>query len=257
MQFLIWLNDTFSQARSQLLLTTTLLDVEGANSLLLQDEAQRAYSHPPLVSKRAALQAQGLPTAFVPRSQPPDVSSQALLARHQGSTRMCPRCTHCGILGHTQDKCYHGYPSGHKYYRKGNTHGQPSTSSTVVATSQTTAAPKDSLTSLQQLLHLLREVNQPRANLAGESIALYSALCLPHEWVIENGATDHVSFTPSGFHTSPSPPSYSSTIFYLMVTLFPSMELVLFMLLSPILCLMYCWYFLLSLTLCQYQNLDF
>lgn len=44
MQLLMGINDTFSQPRSQLLLTITLPDVEGAYSLLLQDEAQRAYS---------------------------------------------------------------------------------------------------------------------------------------------------------------------------------------------------------------------
>ena len=58
MQFLMGLNDTFSQPRSQLLLTTSLPDVAHAYSFLLQDEAQKAHTHPPLTSERAALQTQ-------------------------------------------------------------------------------------------------------------------------------------------------------------------------------------------------------
>nr|GMD93397.1 putative late blight resistance protein homolog R1B-16 isoform X1 [Ipomoea batatas] len=37
-----------------------------------------------------------------------------------GNNRSKPRCTHCGILGHTQQVCYklYGYPPGHKYFKK-------------------------------------------------------------------------------------------------------------------------------------------
>lgn len=58
MQFLMGLNDTFSQPQSQLLLTTSLPDVAHAYSLLLQDEAQKAHTHPPMTSEREALQTQ-------------------------------------------------------------------------------------------------------------------------------------------------------------------------------------------------------
>ena len=55
MQFLMGLNDTYSQPRSQLLLTSNLPDLSGAYSLLLQDEAQRSHTHPPVSTDCAAL----------------------------------------------------------------------------------------------------------------------------------------------------------------------------------------------------------
>nr|GLL41806.1 uncharacterized protein LOC109158736 [Ipomoea trifida] len=104
-------------------------------------------------------------------------------------TRSRPKCTHCGLLGHTQQVCYklHRYPPGHKYNKKGNTNGIPSS----------TPKPPPPITgsissdSIQQLLHLLREVKEPKANLAGMSLTLSSIFNASTEWVIDTGATDH------------------------------------------------------------------
>lgn len=175
MQFLMGLDDTYIQPRSQLLLTSNLPDLSGAYSLLLQDEAQRSHTHPPVSTDRAALQSNvnDINASFN--------TSQALMA-HPMSIRNRPRCKHCGNLGHTEDKCYklHGYPPGHRHYRKGNTHR----ASSSLSSSNPPKDSKDVLSnnqSLQQLLRLLQEVNQPKANLAGEFFALNSSLCKPNE----------------------------------------------------------------------------
>ncbi|KAI4338330.1 hypothetical protein L6164_016670 [Bauhinia variegata] len=80
-------------ALAKLLLTTSLPDVAHAYSLLLQDEAQRAHTNPPLVSEKTSLQTQTTPVSS-------EIATQALLAKPAPS-RNRPRCAHCGILGHT------------------------------------------------------------------------------------------------------------------------------------------------------------
>ncbi|XP_019189555.1 PREDICTED: uncharacterized protein LOC109183982 [Ipomoea nil] len=177
MQFLMGLRDTFAQPRSQLLLNGKLLTVKNAYSLLLQDESQRvqseSYGHP---VDHSALQA-----AWIDIDTPAPLQShissmpQFTAAANQSSTnrmhassspsrpgnnRARPQCAHCGTLGHTQQVCYklHGYPPGHKFYKKENTNSQPMTAQS------TSPIPSESL---QQLIRLLQEVKEPKANLVG------------------------------------------------------------------------------------------
>ena len=132
---------------------------------------------------------------------------------HPMSIRNSPRCNHCGNLGHTEDKCFklHAYPPAHRHYRKGNTHR----ASSSLSSSNPPEDSKDVLSnneSLQQLLRLLPEVNQPKANLAGEFLALNSSVCKPNEWVIDTGATDHVTYNPHLFSSPPIAFDNPSTI---------------------------------------------
>lgn len=189
MQFLMGLHELFQQTRSQLLLTSTLPTVSQAYSLLLQDGAQRQHQTLPSVQEHTTLQT----STLIPTSKydPVAAASQTHMPR-PGLSRNRPKCTHCGIIGHTQDVCYklHGYPPGHKFYKKGNTHASPSTVAPPKPSGTTNPLTSESL---KQLLSLLQEVNQPNANLSGKSLVLYSSLCSPQEWVIYTGATDHIS----------------------------------------------------------------
>jgi hypothetical protein len=67
-----------------------------------------------------------------------------------------PMCTHCGLLGHTIEKCYklHGYPPGYKF-TKGK---QISSANQVSECSMSQPQPQLPITSdqCQQLLALLR-----------------------------------------------------------------------------------------------------
>uniref|UniRef100_A0A2N9HIV2 Reverse transcriptase Ty1/copia-type domain-containing protein n=1 Tax=Fagus sylvatica TaxID=28930 RepID=A0A2N9HIV2_FAGSY len=92
MQFLMGLNDSFTHVRAQILMTDPL----------------------PTITK-----------AF------------ALVEKHQGITMVergqfikkeRPLCSHCGITGHTVDKCYklHGYPPGYKFKNKMHSANQTS-----------------------------------------------------------------------------------------------------------------------------------
>nr|XP_023874308.1 uncharacterized protein LOC111986850 [Quercus suber] len=103
MQLLMGLNDSFSHIRGQILLMDPIPSVHKVYSLLIQDEKQRSIR-------------QG-------SSNGPFVESTALAAKaiiHSSKTfkkgKERPICSHCGLLGHTVEKCYkiHGYPPGYK-----------------------------------------------------------------------------------------------------------------------------------------------
>nr|GMC58077.1 Retrovirus-related Pol polyprotein from transposon TNT 1-94 [Ipomoea batatas] len=214
MQFLMGLRDTFAQPRSQLLLNVNLPTVKNAYSLLLQDESQRVQSeghehpvdHSALQAARIGIDAPApLQSHISSMPQFTAAANQSSTNRaHASSSTSRPsnhrprlRCAHCGILGHTQQVCYklHGYPPGHKFYKKGNTNSQP------ITAQSTSPIPSESL---QQLIRLLQEVKEPKANLVGKSLALTSIFNISNEWVIDTGATDHIDegglrgFGPSG-----------------------------------------------------------
>nr|GMC61295.1 Retrovirus-related Pol polyprotein from transposon RE1 [Ipomoea batatas] len=197
-QFFMGLRETYSQARSQLLLNSVLPTVKGAYALLLQDEKQRTLDHLGTSTDVAALQATTqnsnmsanfqhdfhnltgtsftppMPNNFQTPVIPQQATTQFASQQHPfhmlpnnshanvatqprfGNNRSKPRCTHCGILAHTQQVCYklHGYPPGHKYFKKGNTAGNPPT----VPPSPSNSSEPITTETIQQLLRLLRVV---------------------------------------------------------------------------------------------------
>ena len=104
MQFLMGFNDSFSHVRGQILLLDPIPSVEKVFSLLIQDEKQRSVG-------------QGSDNG-------PFVESTALAVKgtsigsknNKGKGKERPICSHCGLQGHTVEKCYklHGYPPGYK-----------------------------------------------------------------------------------------------------------------------------------------------
>jgi hypothetical protein len=114
-QFLMGLNDTFSHIRGQILLIDPLPQINKVFALVLQEERQReasasvgyfAHNSAAMMSKTAS-------------------SPQSRSGKPQGLRKDKPTCSHCGIIGHTMEKCYrlHGYPPGFKFTRnKGSSH---------------------------------------------------------------------------------------------------------------------------------------
>ncbi|XP_023918884.2 uncharacterized protein LOC112030428 [Quercus suber] len=109
MQFLMGLNDSFSHIRGQILLMDPIPSVEKVFSLLIQDEKQRSVGHG--------------------SNNGPFVKSTALAAKTMNldskifkKTKERPTCSHCGLRGHTLEKCYklHGYPPGYKTKPRAN-----------------------------------------------------------------------------------------------------------------------------------------
>ena len=109
MQFLIGLNDSFSHVRGQILLMDPIPFVEKVFSLLIQDEKQRSVGYG--------------------SNNGPFVESTALAAKTMNldsktfkKIKEKPNCNHCGLHGHTLEKCYklHGYLPGYKTKPKAN-----------------------------------------------------------------------------------------------------------------------------------------
>uniref|UniRef100_A0A2N9EVC5 Retrotransposon Copia-like N-terminal domain-containing protein n=1 Tax=Fagus sylvatica TaxID=28930 RepID=A0A2N9EVC5_FAGSY len=94
MQFLIGLNETFTQVKGQILLMDPMPDIDRVFSLLRQEERQTSIR-------------------FLGQ-----VFQYYLLGLKSGSVE---DRINCGITGHTMDKCYklHGYPPGYRSKGKG------------------------------------------------------------------------------------------------------------------------------------------
>jgi len=222
-QFLMGLNESFSHIRGQILLMDPLPPINKIFSMIVQEERQREITSTFFAPLNHA------PAAMASKYTP----SRTQGSKPQGFTRKeRPLCTHCGLLGHTIEKCYklHGYPPGYKF-----TKGKPLPSSAnLVHDSPLPQLPLSS-EQCQQLLTLLRSkcsddasssVNIPASaptdnqdhlfsEMAGKShhsICFQSSLSrdkhsvfssdslfkiainnsVDHPWIIDTGATDHM-----------------------------------------------------------------
>ena len=101
MKFLMGVNNSFSQVRTQILLMDPLPFVNEAHFLFIQEEMQRSMHN-------------------IVRVEPTILAIKNSGNNFKGKER--PLCTHCGKLGHTVDKCYklHGFPLGFKFKNNKN-----------------------------------------------------------------------------------------------------------------------------------------
>ncbi|KAG7578260.1 Retrotransposon Copia-like N-terminal [Arabidopsis thaliana x Arabidopsis arenosa] len=99
-RFLMRLNESFTQARRQILMMDPLPEFTKIYNFISQDEQQRGFN--------------SMPVPETPVFQASMAYQKPKNFHHQGKPR--PLCTHCGLLGHTVARCYklHGYPPGYK-----------------------------------------------------------------------------------------------------------------------------------------------
>ena len=112
MKFLMGLNKSFAQVKTQVLLMDPLPHMTKVYSLLIQEEMQRNFgngSYSRVESTGLALKGQNF--TF-------NASSGHGINPPKGKER--PQCTKCGKLGHTTNKCYklHGFPPSFKFKNK-------------------------------------------------------------------------------------------------------------------------------------------
>lgn len=109
MSFLMGLNDSYNQICAQLLLMEPAPTINRAFALVAQEMQQRANSH----SSSAP------PTVMMVRSssQSSSTSQSYSSSGYQTKKKDKSVCTHCGIQGHTVDRCYklHGYSPGYRF----------------------------------------------------------------------------------------------------------------------------------------------
>ncbi|KAM2129542.1 hypothetical protein ACFX1R_009206 [Malus domestica] len=192
MQFLMGLNDSYSAVRGQLLLMNPLPTVRQAYASISQEEKQRS-----LASSRVTT----------------DVAAMAVRQPSSKSSNRKPlHCTHCDQDYHTIDTCYqlHGYPPGHRLHKvkpqKGNQRPKKDRGSSSANHVSENAATKEELQSVmsglsdaqfQQILQIMNgqsREEQPHANVAKTGLS-NSPLHL-HRWIIDSGATDHITSSP-------------------------------------------------------------
>ena len=104
MQFLMGLNDSYSQINGQLLLMEPLPSINKVYSLLIQEERHRnvGNSNGHIESTTLAMKGSNFNSVF------------SRGKNSKGKDR--PIYSHCGRLGHTMEKCFklHGFPLGFK-----------------------------------------------------------------------------------------------------------------------------------------------
>lgn len=90
MSFLMGLNEVFNHIRGQILLQDLLPQIDHVFSLVNQDEKQRkaGVSHP--ISDATMVYA----------------INHIANPKGKGFKKDCPMCTHCGMTGHTKEKCF-------------------------------------------------------------------------------------------------------------------------------------------------------
>ena len=114
MQFLMGLNEIYSQVRGKILLMDPLPSINRVYSLTIQDESQGSIGH----SIGAYIESIALATkssaGTVRFGNTYGNNSGAKGNKNKGKER--PVCSHCGVTGHTIEKSYklHGYPPGYK-----------------------------------------------------------------------------------------------------------------------------------------------
>ena len=118
-QFLMGLNDSFSAVRAHILLTDPLPPLNKVFSLIIQEEKQREITVNSMSHESAALLTKFVlnpssfqmnePTALMTKSIPGSRFTKQNFRKHI--------CSHCGLSGHTIEKCYklHGFPPGFKF----------------------------------------------------------------------------------------------------------------------------------------------
>ena len=101
MQFLMGLNETYSQIRGQVLLLDPLLSINKVYSLLIQDESQRSIAH----SARDYVESTALSAQSVVGSANLAYGGHPAGKGSKNKGKDRPVCSHCGITGHTMEKC--------------------------------------------------------------------------------------------------------------------------------------------------------
>ncbi|XP_010556442.1 PREDICTED: uncharacterized protein LOC104825771 isoform X2 [Tarenaya hassleriana] len=108
-KFLMRLNDSFTPARRQILMMEPVPNLTRAYNLIAQEEQQRIVVSSPSDSM-----------VFQTSNANPRQSASSILgippSRQVSSVKPRPQCTHCGLIGHTVNRCFkiYGYPQGHK-----------------------------------------------------------------------------------------------------------------------------------------------
>ncbi|XP_015170070.1 uncharacterized protein [Solanum tuberosum] len=243
MQFLMGLNNSFAQSRSQILMIVPSPSLNQAYNMIMQDESQKIQSS--LISN-CVLPLQKL-----------DVNDSTVLAsihNNKFNQNTGLYCDHCHLRNHTRANCYRliGYPQNYKFTKKknvddrgfkGQDHGNDkmqnyggSRRSQVnnVNFSENNAPESASFPTVptftaDQYNHLLKMIDKDSlpqnhvANMAGNpsispytfstSISCFAAGNDATPWIVDTGATDHMVHSLNTLLNPKVIPSNSSNVY--------------------------------------------
>ncbi|KAJ0047651.1 hypothetical protein Pint_15569 [Pistacia integerrima] len=123
LQFLMGLNETYIQARGQILMMTHLPSINQAYSMLITEESQRNIN------------------TFSPADTP--LETTVLFSSSHQSTKLKKNwnlvCEHCNVKGHKKENCYRliGYPPDFKFTKKKGQYQPSSAAHNVTSSDQT------------------------------------------------------------------------------------------------------------------------
>ncbi|XP_075096561.1 uncharacterized protein LOC142174629 [Nicotiana tabacum] len=228
-QFLMGLNESYSQARSQILMRRPLPTVNQAYLMVISDESQKAVTATSgILGANPAITTENYDIAMYTKN----------MGNQRYKRNYNVQCDFCKLRGHSKENCFKivGYPPDFKFKKKGPVsynsgtrgtggpsaynvlaeilHHQPKVNSieTYLQASQMTngqnmghtdnshsmpqigAFTKDQY---EQILQILNKTNtegnnnNSTANIASMSTALLVSNC-PKEWIIDTGATNHM-----------------------------------------------------------------
>ncbi|KAF7132885.1 hypothetical protein RHSIM_Rhsim09G0014100 [Rhododendron simsii] len=212
MQFLMGLNENYGPVRGQILLMQPLPDTRRVYSLVLQQEKQIEVSLNHDSMNHHAMLADHKSQA--PTYSFADQNNKTIQVHQVQKQKNTLHCSYCDQDYHSVERCYylHGFPVGHKLHGKNvkppNQRRSNANHAKSVKVTEAEAKPPSSndgprLTTEEynQVMALLRKNNDGNsphfANATGiitpssevTPLASHSSLC----WIIDSGATDHVT----------------------------------------------------------------
>ncbi|KAI3707507.1 hypothetical protein L6452_26097 [Arctium lappa] len=186
--FLMGLDDAYVHIRSNILTTDPLPSVKAAFSLVSQEESHRGVTR--------SSDPKGQNTAFFGKAtENKKKSGKPLLV-----------CKHCGITGHTRERCYKliGFPKDFQFTKSKNSFKPASNNACSIDTSASGQNSSKSLTEDQitKLLSLLehKQLENIFVNMAGMfsvnmTKSTNSSSFSHRGWIIDSGANQHMTST--------------------------------------------------------------
>ncbi|KAK3012380.1 hypothetical protein RJ639_012737 [Escallonia herrerae] len=170
--FLAGLDGEFEQVRAEILRKDPIPELEACHALIRRESVRRTK----MVEESERTEALAMVTRYRPSQNQPKPTNAAEKSTY--------KCTHCNQNGHTKNRCYElvGYPEWWDHNRDPRKRNFKRTSSTAVVETKT----EDDVTGQHSALAAV-------AGNGGKALNM-STLVTNSAWIIDSGATDHMTF---------------------------------------------------------------
>ncbi|XP_070026666.1 uncharacterized protein [Nicotiana sylvestris] len=216
------LNDSYSQARSQIIVKSKIPTVNQAYSMILQDESQKlvaGWSH-----STESIDPTALFSSKIGQKQRRNFNVECDFCHLKGHTKeecyKLMKCDYCNRKGHLKANCYKliGYPTDFKPQKRANMVGgssnQPNPPSSVMMTQEQHLGPMQGFTTeshshqgqqnlgpmqmftpeqYSQILNLLNKASLSKSSTSAHMVGNVSyEPNIDEKWIVDTGATNHM-----------------------------------------------------------------